>query len=190
MAREKKEEKTMSKSIHGSKKRKTEKMTPLIETLIAYLASHDDMARVKARHSLVAMGKIAVPLLTEALESKKYLIRWEAAKALTEIGDPGAAPALVEALEDEEFDVRWIAGEGLIKMNINALKPLLQALKERADSPFLREGAHHVLHDLAKGALRESLTPVLGALEVMEPVEEIPLIAHKALEILYAIKKL
>jgi hypothetical protein len=176
MAREKKQEKTMSKSIHGSKKRKTEKMTPLIETLIADLASKDDMARVKARHSLVAMGKIAVPLLTEALESKKYLIRWEAAKALTEIGDPGAAPALVEALEDEEFDVRWIAGEGL--------------LKERADSPFLREGAHHVLHDLAKGALRESLTPVLGALEVMEPVEEIPLIAHKALEILDAIKKL
>ncbi len=167
-----------------------EKMTPLIETLITNLASDDDKARVEARHSLVAMGKTAVPSLIEALESKRYLIRWEAAKALTEIGDPGTAPALVEALEDEEFDVRWIAGEGLIKMNINGLKPLLQTLQERADSPFLREGAHHVLHDLAKGALREPLAPVLSALEGMAPVEEIPLIVHKALEILDTKKKL
>ncbi len=180
----------MAKPITGLKERKTEKMTPLIETLIADLASDGDKARVEARHSLVAMGKTAVPSLIEALESKRYLIRWEAAKTLSEIGDSGAASALVKALEDEEFDVRWIAAEGLIKMNINGLKPLLQALKEKADSPFLREGAHHVLHDLSKGALRESLTPVLSALEGVEPAEEIPLIAHKALEILDAKKKL
>jgi len=32
-------------------------------------------------------------------------VRWEAAKALGQIGDATAAPALVEALQDEEFDV-------------------------------------------------------------------------------------
>jgi HEAT repeat protein len=187
---ERKREKTMTKPVTGSKERKTEKMTPLIETLITNLASDDDKTRVEARHSLVAMGKTAVPSLIEALESKRYLMRWEAAKALSEIGDSGAASALVKALEDEEFDVRWIAAEGLIKMNIHGLKPLLQALKEEADSSFLREGAHHVLHDLAKGALRESLTPALNALESMEPLEEVPLAVLKTLEMLKAKKKL
>jgi hypothetical protein len=107
--------------------------------------------------------------LIDALKNKRYLMRWEAAKALGEIGDPEAAPALVNSLEDEEFDVRWLAGEGLIKMNINGLKPLLQTLELRGDSVLLREGAHHVFHDLAKGALRKYLAPVLAALEALEP---------------------
>jgi len=172
-----------------TKERTAGKMSSTIETLIADLGNDDDMVRVKARQSLVAIGKNAIPSLAEALGSKKYLMRWEAAKALTEIGDPETAPALVQALEDEEFDVRWIAGEGLIKMNISGLKALLQTLQERADSSFLREGAHHVLDDLAKAGLREPLAPLLGALEGMAPAEEIPLIAHNALEILDTKKK-
>ena len=145
-----------------------------IEGLIMALASHNDSVRVKARHSLVAMGKAPVPLLTKALKSENSLTKWEAAKALGEIGDPSTAPILVEALEDEDFDVRWLAAEGLTKMNINALKPLLRALEKRGDSFFLQEGAHHVFHDLAKGALRKFLAPVLAALEGLEPGEEVP----------------
>lgn len=148
------------------------------------------------------MGKAAVPFLTEALKNKNDLMRWEAAKALGEIGDPGAAPALVKALEDEDFDVRWLAAEGLIKMNINGLKPLLQALEYRGDSVFLREGAHHVFHDLSKGALRKYLVPVLAALEALEPGEEVPWVArhemvvevpwaaHQAIEMLDKEKRL
>jgi len=145
-----------------------------MEGLIMALASHNDSVRVKARHSLVAMGKAAVPLLTKALKSENSLTKWEAAKALGEIGDPSTAAALVEALEDDDFDVRWLAAEGLTKMNINALKPLLQALEKRGDSFFLQEGAHHVFHDLAKGGLRKFLAPVLAALEKLEPGEEVP----------------
>jgi hypothetical protein len=59
-------------------------------------------------------------------------------------------------------------------MNINGLKPLLQALELRGDSVLLREGAHHVFHDLAKGALRKYLAPVLAALEALEPGEQVP----------------
>jgi HEAT repeat protein len=120
------------------------------------------------------MGKAAVPLLTKALKSENRLTKWEAAKALGEIGDPSTASALVEALEDDDFDIRWLAAEGLTKMNINALKPLLQALEKRGDSFFLQEGAHHVFHDLAKGGLRKFLAPVLAALEKLEPGEEVP----------------
>jgi HEAT repeat protein len=161
-----------------------------IETLINNLGNADDDVRVKARRSLVAMGKTAVAPLAKGLENKKYLIRWEAAKALNEIGNPAAAPALVKALEDEEFDVRWIAAEGLIKMNINGVIPLLRALKERGDSTLLREGAHHVFHDLSKGALKKILAPVLAVLEGIEPGEEVPLAALKAMETLEKLKKI
>ena len=160
-----------------------------IESRVDNLGSANDDARVKARRSLVAMGKSAVPALAEALRNKKYLIRWEAAKALKEIGEPAAAPALVNALEDEEFDVRWIAAEGLIQLNIYGVIPLLRALKERGDSTLLREGAHHVFHDLSKGALRKYLAPVLDVLEGREPGEMVPMAALRALELLDQMKR-
>jgi HEAT repeat protein len=192
----------MFERIQQKEKKKTVgAKEPSMETLINTLSSHKDKAREGARHTLVAMGKAAVPSLIEALRNKNTLMRWEAAKALGEIGDPETAPVLVKALEDEEFDVRWLAAEGLIKMNIKALKPLLEALEHRGDSVLLREGAHHVFHDLAKGGLRKFLVPVLAALEALEPGEEVlwvarhemevevPWAARRALEVLEKLKK-
>lgn len=159
-------------------KRKDETKEPSIETLISTLSTQKDTLRESARHTLVAIGKPAVPSLIKALKNKKALIRWEAAKALEEIADPETAPKLVEALEDSDFDVRWLAAEGLIRMNIKGLKPLLEALEHRGDSVLLREGAHHVFHDLAKGELRKCLIPVLASLEALEPGEEVPWLAR------------
>jgi HEAT repeat protein len=170
-------------AVPPSKKNLTANKDQTPEGLIASLASKNDTVRVKARHSLVGMGKAAVPLLAEALKSKNSLTKWEAAKALGEIGDPSTASTLVEALEDEDFDVRWLAAEGLTKMNINALKPLLEALEKHGDSFLLQEGAHHVFHDLAKGALRKFLGPVLAALEELEPGEEVPWAARHEMEV-------
>jgi HEAT repeat protein len=144
------------------------------KNLITTLGSYNDLSRVEARKALVAMGNKAVPFLIEALKDRSTLRRWEVAKALQEIRDPKGAPALVEALEDEEFDVRWVAAQGLIEMNIKGLKPLFQALIERADSALLRQGAHHVLHDLAKGELRIYLAPLVIALEGIEPAIQVP----------------
>lgn len=149
---------------------------------LADLASHNDAVRVKARHSLVAMGKATVPLLTGALKSESSLVRWEAAKALGEIGDPVAAPALVQALEDEKFEVRWRAAEGLTKMDVNGLKPLLQALVKDGDSVLLREGAHHVLRNVARGELRNCLLPVLIVLETIWPSIDVATVAFHAIE--------
>ena len=191
MRPKKKEEKMVSKSISQSKGRNiVEGVNSSLEALIAALSSHDDGVRMQARHSLVAMGKAAVLSLTEALKNNNNLMRWEAAKALGEIGDPKAAPALVKALENEDFDVRWLAAIGLIGMNIKGLKPLLHALMEQGDSVFLREGAHHVIHDLAKGGLRKYLAPVLAALEGIEPTAEVPKTAFHALEMLQKEHKL
>ncbi len=174
----------MFKRIQQTEKKKTVgAKEPSMETLIKLLSSHKDKAREGARHTLVAMGKAAVPSLIEALKNKNTLMRWEAAKALGEISDPDTAPVLVKALEDQEFDVRWLAAEGLIKMNIKGLKPLLEALEHRGDSVLLHEGAHHVFHDLAKGGLKKFLAPVLAALEALEPGEEVPWVAHHEMEV-------
>jgi HEAT repeat protein len=155
-----------------------------IKKLIEALSSQDDFSRVEARKALESMGRKAVPFLVEALKDPDYLRRWEAAKTLGEIRDPKAAPALVMALEDEEFDIRWLAAKGLIEMNVKGLKPLFQALIGHADSALLREGAHHVLHDLAKGELRKYLAPVLIALEGMDSAVQVPIAASHALEAL------
>ncbi len=85
-------------------------------------------------------------------------------------------------MEDEEFEVRWRAAEGLIKMDVNGLKPLLQALIRNGDSVFLREGVHRVLHKVARGELRNFLLPVLNALESTWSLFEVPIVALRALE--------
>ena len=153
-----------------------------IKDLIGTLSSYNDLSRVEARKALLAFGSQTIPFLGEALNDPNFLRRWEAAKALGEIGDPKAAPFLIKALEDEKFDVRWLAAKGLIDMNVKSLKPLFQALIERADSVLLRQGAHHIIHDLAKGELRIYLAPVLISLESTDPGVQVPPVVSHALE--------
>jgi HEAT repeat protein len=154
-----------------------------ISALVTDLSSKDGLVRVRARLSLIAIGEQAVSPLVKALATKKQWVRWEAVKALGQIGSPAATEALVRALEDEMFDIRWLAAEGLIVIGRDALEPLLHALLERSDSEWLREGVHHVLHDLARRGsdLNDILQPVLAALEDIEPSLEVPLAAEAAL---------
>jgi HEAT repeat protein len=153
-----------------------------IRSLIADLSSSDGFIRVRARSALVIIGKTAVGLLKEALKSKKDSMRWEAAKALEEIGDPGAVDTLITALEDELFDVRWLAAEGLSAIGREALVPLLKVLIERPDSQWIREGAHYVFRTIKDTALRTILLPLAKALEDNEVQLEVPLKAEAALK--------
>jgi HEAT repeat protein len=159
-------------------------VTETVRSLVANLSSKDGQVRVRARKSLVAIGGPALKPLVEMLSSKRQRVRWEAAKALGQIGDPAAVQALVKALEDKMFDVRWLAAEGLISIGREALVPLLRALMEHPDSLWLREGVHHVLHDVDKEDFDEILQPVLAALEGFEPSVEVPYAAEKALKAL------
>ncbi len=111
-------------------------------------------------------------------------MRWEAAKALYEIGSPAATNALVKALEDDMFDVRWLSAQGLITIGNKTVAPLLKALIDRPESVWLREGAHHVFHDLASEKLKAVLKPVMAALEGVEAAVELPFTAKAALEAL------
>jgi hypothetical protein len=155
-----------------------------IEGLIMALSSDNDSTRRDARRSLVAVGSPAVRSLTEALKLRNDNVRREAVKALSEIGGAEVAPALIRTLEDEEFDIRWLAAEGVIGLGVSGLKPLLQALIDQGDSPLLLEGAHHVVHYMAKGGLRKYLGPVLASLEGVEPGVKAPVAAYHALEML------
>jgi hypothetical protein len=153
-----------------------------IPSLVDELTCDNLIICQKARRALVEIGHDAVPYLIQALKSKKEWVRWEATKALGQIGDSSAAEALVRALEDRQFDVRWLAAEGLIVIGKPALIPLLKALIENPKSLELREGVHHVLHDMYRGELDSILKPVMAALEGPEPSMELPVAATKALD--------
>jgi HEAT repeat protein len=142
-----------------------------IKFLINGLRNEDGIVRHKARRALTFIGKRAVPDLIPLLRDPNDDVRWEAAKALSEIIAPGAAPDLVATLDDHNYGVRWLAAEGLIAIGQDALPPLLKSLTERSDSAWIREGAHHVLHDLADKDLRVKnlAAPVIAALEGIEP---------------------
>jgi hypothetical protein len=161
---------------------KTAKVT--IKSLIADMASKDGVVRVMARRQLVAYKKRSVAPLIRTLSNENDWVRWEAAKALSQIGNQKAIQALLKSLTDEKFEVRWLAAEGLIQIGRRAIVPLLEALVKHSDSYWLREGIHHVLHDMNTGKITEVLRPVLVALEGPEPSLEVPLAAKATLDAL------
>ena len=119
----------------------------------------------------------APPALIEALRQKDWRVRWEAAKALGMIANPVAAPALVRALGDTR------SAEGLIALQGKGLVPLLQVLVQDSDSQLLREGAHHIFHDLMDKGV-DGLAPIMTALEGIEPAVQVPPAAQALLDAL------
>jgi len=150
--------------VSGSKAAKA-----TIKSLIVDLESKDGVVRVKARQQLVAYKKQSVAPLIRTLSNENDWVRWEAAKALSQIGNNKTIKALLEALSDKKFEVRWLADDGLIRIGRKEIVPLLEALVKHSDSHWLREGIHHVLHDMNRGKITEVLRPVLVALEGPEP---------------------
>jgi HEAT repeat protein len=153
-----------------------------LKALVADLGSQDGIVRARARQALVSIGGKSVTMLSNLLKSKDQGQRWEAAKALGQIGDRSAVGALTRALGDEIFDVRWLAAEGLIGIGQPSVAPLLHALIEHSDSIRIREGAHHVFNDLHNPKLKIKLRPVLAALEDTDLRLEVPLAAEAALK--------
>lgn len=170
--------------------RKIDSSINSINEFIEILKSKDGIARQNARNSLVIIGEPALDELIKAFKIKEKPLHWEVAKALSQIGTSKAARVLVDALEDHDFSVRWIAAEGLIHMGPVGLLPLLKALRKKTDSVWLREGSHHVIHDLVNRKLvnestRKSLIPVLDALNHIDPVIQANTAADNALKSIY-----
>ena len=155
-----------------------------LESLIDLLASKNGATRMKARKSLVALGKPAVPSLNRTLQySKEDHVRWEAAKTLGAIGDVRSIPALVCALEDSDQGVVWLAAEALRKFKKIAWPPLMRALmKSTQDSVLLRTGAHHVLRNQKEDGFNDLLMTLRKALESNSAPESTPLAASDILK--------
>ena len=154
-----------------------------VQTLIKELDDSSWMKRQFARYSLVECGEVASPTLVKELSNPDREVRWEIVKALGAINDRDSAPALVEMLMDDDTGVRWAAMEALIRMNQAVLPALIQALVKHFDSARLREGAHHVMHNLQdKRLLSRTQVKILQALQGVEPEVEVAWAAERALE--------
>ncbi len=153
-----------------------------MEALVKDLTCDNVIKCQNARRTLVSIGHDAVPWLVEALGNKREWVRWEATKALGQIADPAATDALIKALQDDMFDVRWLAAEGLIAIGKKAVPPMLRDLIANPSSTWLREGVHHVLHDMDRGDWDEILKPVMAALDSFEPSLEVLPAAKIALD--------
>jgi HEAT repeat protein len=148
------------------------------------LTSKNAATRMKARKSLVALGKPAVSSLTRTLQnSKQDHVRWEAAKTLGTIGDSRAIPSLVKALEDSDQDVVWLAAEALSKFKKIAWPQLLRTLvKSKPDSVLLRQGAHHVLRKQKEDGFNDLLATLRTTLESSTASESTPFAASNILK--------
>jgi HEAT repeat protein len=152
------------------------------EDLISELRSKDGARRMQARQTLVTMGRPSVPFLTELLLDKNEIVRWEACKALRRIKDPSTAHALARALDDDSLAVQWLAAEALIMLKTAAVIPLLEILEIKFESPFVRQGAHHVLHAFERdGLLNDETIAVIDSLRSLGPNVMVALAAQKAL---------
>lgn len=132
----------------------------------AQLSHWDARTRAAARMHLVEMGPEALPHLLAKLDARDWHARWEACKALGDIGDKSSAEPLARMLLDDDTSVRWAAMGALIQMGRSAIHPLMLALTRDFSSARLRQGAHHVLHTLFnQGVLTQEEVLVFRALE-------------------------
>ena len=89
----------------------TEEQRKEIAALIAQLPGADMGSRMKAMRAhkkLLAIGRVAVPQLIEAVKSKDASQRLWAGAALGEMGDPRAKEALLPLLTDPNGQVRQV----------------------------------------------------------------------------------
>ncbi|MEG3056095.1 MAG: HEAT repeat domain-containing protein [Methanoculleus sp.] len=77
-----------------------------IINLISVLRSGESTGRMAAAEALAAIGSIALPDLTEALDDPDPRLRMWAAYTLGMLGDAEAVPALIQALDDSDPGVR------------------------------------------------------------------------------------
>src|SRR4030042_3481139 len=129
---------------------------PLIEAL-----KNDEFSGVRwiAAEALSKLGAPAVAPLIGALQHHNDDVRWKAAIALGEIGDPRAVEPLIALLCDEDRYVKGRAAHALGLIGEAAVGPLIRALREGDGN--LRWGSA-----IALGKIRDTraIEPLIRAL--------------------------
>lgn len=160
--------------------RKTERLDKTdIPNLVEQLQSEDGVARERARRRLVAMGSRATNSLLPLLGHKRQQDRWEAVKALSDIGDPAVTERMVTLLRDDDSDIAWLAALALIKIGRPVLVPLMERVIDQPESVRLRRGVHHILKELQNEVSDVDLKPILDLLNEHVDHERIPVLADQ-----------
>lgn len=137
-----------------------------VAELIEALGAQGGTTARDARERLVKMGSAAEPALIAALDSPNTQRRWEAGKALGDIGTPGSSERLARLLQDDDGGVRWVAADALIAIGPSALPAVLRALIDHSESAVMREGAHHILRAFSENKrVAPLVAPILSGLE-------------------------
>jgi len=162
-------------------------MDQRLADLIEALGSDDGLKRKRAWETLTLLGEPAVLRLRALLSSGNKRIRWEAARGLAAMVDPGSVEAFVELLGDEHSEMRWLAGTGLVSLGPRSLVPVLMSLIQHPDSLGHQQVARRVLRGLSadNDVLKEIVGPVIGTLDHPDPA----VIASKAAVALSELEK-
>lgn len=152
---------------------------PELEQLVQRLQDRDGVVRERAREQIVSMGQAATESLLPLLGHKKEQDRWEAVKALSEIGDPATTERMITLLRDDDSDVAWLAALALINIGPSSVVPMLERVIDQRESVRIRRGAHHVLKELANGLDAEEAEPLLRLLNDNVEHDEVPVLADE-----------
>jgi HEAT repeat protein len=118
----------------------------------------------RSLHALVDILDERYPLRLHLreLEDSHGEVREGAARALGDLGEPGAASALIGLLSDQDADVRYAAAEALGKLGAqSALKSLAKRL-DGDDDPDVRAAAATALGQLK---VADAINPLMQALD-------------------------
>jgi HEAT repeat protein len=142
-------------------------MEQRLADLIEALGSDDGPKRKRARETLTLLGEPAAQELRGQLSSENKRVRWEAAKALAAMVDPGSVQAFVDQLTDPYPEVRWLAASGLISLGPRSVVPVLESLARNPESLGHRQMARRVLRGLSSDndVLAEIVGPVVEVLD-------------------------
>jgi hypothetical protein len=145
--------------------------------LITYLAERSSWSRISHDAHADEMGEIApqtvagttvmhlkrdanVRGLVSALSHRDVEVRYRAAMALGELGNPAAVEPLSRALKDENSGVRWEAAEALGRIGAPAAEVLAGAVRDEDDD--IRWRAAIALGEIGNDRAIEALIGALG----------------------------
>jgi HEAT repeat protein len=139
-------------------------VSPTASELIERLGSDDFNERARSLAALVGLGRGAAPALRKALDDGDPTLRAQAARALSEIGDPDSADVLSAATADPDNAVRAYAAVGLARLGdtraLDALVSTIDDLPDPLHHPYT--ASVYALIDLGSASL-PAVAPLLRA---------------------------
>jgi HEAT repeat protein len=149
--------------------------------LILALAEGSGELHRAASRAIRDIGNTVSKTLVEALNHPDSHVRWHAARALGQIGNPTGIETLVTGLHDEHPAVRWATASVLASLDAPAIPYILRDLIRRPMTETYRQAVYHALHAMPSRHTRIYLQPLLEALQGSAATVQGPAIAQKML---------